>query len=1194
MAITYKSQGSGVSTETSGAALSPLCPATVDANDILIGHVFWEGTTTAPSTPANWTLLSGPHVIETTIARHWVFGKIADGTEDGAAVAFGAPAVTTQRGARIYSFAGYVAGTIEDVVRGFAHTSHATDPAAPDVTTTQAGALAVLLVGQNDNNTFGSFTGETGGNYTEATAEFSANLTPGFSMGIQTATPTSDPGTITGGGDATTNDPVGVIGFEIRPRGENITPPVASLAADGISGLMSLGITVLAGALALTGIAPEISQASNTSITPTTGAITISGNQAEFDLGMYFTGNAPTVVLGTPLTPTAGSVAFTGSDPSLLLGTVIPPAAGSLTLSGNAPEFPGATTITGSVGSLVLSGLAPTLTEGSSGTNTNLTPLTGGLFFGDANEPSTASLGLTGYAPDVLTPRYPGTAQALTLAGQAPTVSVSIGKSWYLANATSGGWRTVSESFQAAATINDGWVVATGAVNHSAYAAGVERAATTFLNAVPPNGTLDTSLFDAFRTENPYLGTFASGNWEVHFVVRAVTSATGQDGRIRFRLMKGSADGISFTEITSGHQACSLLTDVSTGDNDSSLIFNPGAFAVTNEYLFLQLAWERTGGATMANADINWRTGSALTTGTRIASASFADGATSVTVTPTGTSLTFAGIAPGVSESSGSLPVTITPSTGELFFGDVQSLTPQSGSLIFTGYAPLGSPSPQIQPPAGTLTLEGQNAGFNQAILTPGTATLKVQQWAQISWTANTEPDLAGYIVRQGTTSGTYPNSRNVNNVLTYVWEGLPYGNNYFVVDAYDTSNNISLHSSEVSTFISGGGWAPTAERGTPVTPAVTSLAVTGAAPTPVEAAPPSLALSPLTGVLTITGVEPATAFTITPDVSALALSGVAPTVTSGNSPLVTPLKGTLAFTGIAPTVFLEQAQLITPSVATLSLSGGASTLAHVITPPVGSLDFTQTNKEPVIGIGLIPETFDLFVVPRPGLLDFAIATGTGSLTVAGNASLLSFTIQPSVGALVIDSDQPIVQVPGNTSIAPFRGSLTLTGDIPTSGVTITPLTTPLEFETFSPAPPNISITPSTGTLVIGPANAGAITRVRVTPLPCYPRWSRSNTWGGHSWCAHRRIVPYRTDQLNALAYYLQVDIEQSSASDFVIAQITPILNINAQLPDKYQAFVDEDGFERLSVEIVSGSSDDFVIQSIRPVMNLKKQRRHS
>jgi hypothetical protein len=217
VAITYKSAGAGASSEASGAAVSPASPATVDAGDILIIHAYYEGTVTTPSTPSGFTLLHGPETIETTIGRHWIFGKIADGTEDGAANALGTAAVTTMRSGRCYSFSGRVSGTITDLVLGFAHLSHATDPAMPSVTTTVAGARAVACIAQNDNNTTGDATGATGGTWTEAVAEYVAALTPGLVLQMQTCIPTGDPGTVSGGSVATTNDPCGVIGFEIRP-----------------------------------------------------------------------------------------------------------------------------------------------------------------------------------------------------------------------------------------------------------------------------------------------------------------------------------------------------------------------------------------------------------------------------------------------------------------------------------------------------------------------------------------------------------------------------------------------------------------------------------------------------------------------------------------------------------------------------------------------------------------------------------------------------------------------------------------------------------------------------------------------------------------------------------------------------------------------------------------------------------------
>jgi hypothetical protein len=218
VAITYKSQGAGVSTETTGVSTAPACPAVVDANDILRADVYVEGTSLAPSTPAGWTLVDGPRVVETTISRMWVFGKIADGSEDGAAVTFiSLPVSTVMRGARIYSYAGYVSGTITDVMRGFAFSSHATDPQMPSVTTTVAGALAVAFVAQNDNNALAAATGESGGDWVESVAEFVAALTPGFVLQAQHATMAS-PGTISGGAVAATNDPSGVIAWEIRPN----------------------------------------------------------------------------------------------------------------------------------------------------------------------------------------------------------------------------------------------------------------------------------------------------------------------------------------------------------------------------------------------------------------------------------------------------------------------------------------------------------------------------------------------------------------------------------------------------------------------------------------------------------------------------------------------------------------------------------------------------------------------------------------------------------------------------------------------------------------------------------------------------------------------------------------------------------------------------------------------------------------
>jgi len=86
---------------------------------------------------------------------------------------------------------------------------------------------------------------------------------------------------------------------------------------------------------------------------------------------------------------------------------------------------------------------------------------------------------------------------------------------------------------------------------------------------------------------------------------------------------------------------------------------------------------------------------------------------------------------------------------------------------------------------------------------------------ATISWNANTESDLAGYKVYYGTASRTgsdpktcglcgYSTNINVGNVRTYTISSLTNGMTYyFSVSAYDTSNNESAFSSQVSKLIS-------------------------------------------------------------------------------------------------------------------------------------------------------------------------------------------------------------------------------------------------------------------------------------------------------------------------------------------------------------------------------------------------------
>ena len=73
----------------------------------------------------------------------------------------------------------------------------------------------------------------------------------------------------------------------------------------------------------------------------------------------------------------------------------------------------------------------------------------------------------------------------------------------------------------------------------------------------------------------------------------------------------------------------------------------------------------------------------------------------------------------------------------------------------------------------------------------------------EVSWSANSESDLAGYKVYYGTQSGTYTSTLKVGKVTTSTIDNLETGKTYYVaMSAYDSSDNESLKSSEVSIAI--------------------------------------------------------------------------------------------------------------------------------------------------------------------------------------------------------------------------------------------------------------------------------------------------------------------------------------------------------------------------------------------------------
>jgi hypothetical protein len=78
------------------------------------------------------------------------------------------------------------------------------------------------------------------------------------------------------------------------------------------------------------------------------------------------------------------------------------------------------------------------------------------------------------------------------------------------------------------------------------------------------------------------------------------------------------------------------------------------------------------------------------------------------------------------------------------------------------------------------------------------------------TWDANTEPDLAGYIVYYGTSSGNYTRSVDVGNNTEYtqteLQDGVTY---YFASTAYDTAGNESGFSNQIVYIADSQNYSP-------------------------------------------------------------------------------------------------------------------------------------------------------------------------------------------------------------------------------------------------------------------------------------------------------------------------------------------------------------------------------------------------
>jgi hypothetical protein len=207
--VTFQAAGTGSGTTGNP---TPSYPSGLQANDLILLQVTVRDTANAPTPPAGFTSLYGPD--STGTGRQWIYYRFANGSESGTiTVSIGGSSCKI---ARMYSFRNVALSSFTEG-GGFGNGSSSTIN-AQSVVTTGSNRLAVSFVFVNDDNSVDSFTGETGGDWTEAVTEYRTTAGSDGCVQLQTATMASA-GTISGGSYSMgASDPWGVRDFALIPR----------------------------------------------------------------------------------------------------------------------------------------------------------------------------------------------------------------------------------------------------------------------------------------------------------------------------------------------------------------------------------------------------------------------------------------------------------------------------------------------------------------------------------------------------------------------------------------------------------------------------------------------------------------------------------------------------------------------------------------------------------------------------------------------------------------------------------------------------------------------------------------------------------------------------------------------------------------------------------------------------------------
>lgn len=226
-------------------------PASIAAGDLLFIHCMVKNTPAAVAgsvnpvpTASGFSVLYGPDGIDiggstTTSLTSFVMAKLATGSESGT-VTLTRPGTTGVFLARMYRVSGSLSdATLANNFEGAAFGSGSdASIEAQSVTTAGAERLVLSLQSIADDNALDAFTGETGGDWTEPTAEFTTMTGNDGAIGVQTVTLASA-GTISGGvATMAAADGWVVRAFAIKPAAGGVAGQPTMARWGAVPGLM--------------------------------------------------------------------------------------------------------------------------------------------------------------------------------------------------------------------------------------------------------------------------------------------------------------------------------------------------------------------------------------------------------------------------------------------------------------------------------------------------------------------------------------------------------------------------------------------------------------------------------------------------------------------------------------------------------------------------------------------------------------------------------------------------------------------------------------------------------------------------------------------------------------------------------------------------------------------------------------------